>query len=378
MTPTVLPSPTTTPVLNTLLRLVSPYPDAVTLPPTFDGEGFYDIASRHYLCALVNARLGNAAKQLSGTIQAQLSRDQHISAANTMFYEAGLQEVTELFHTAEIPLVAYKGIPLARTLYGDAALRPTGDIDVMVRPDDLERTRTLLEANGWEFQRAWEIHHNYAKEIWGKQVILEVHWVSQREGEYHLPPERLWEEIHPTENGWDFSPEMTLLIITLHSARHSFTPYRQVVDIAHAVAKWGDSLNWQRLLDLAMEADALHIVAIVMAMVNRDLGVPLPEHPLLTRLIKSRRVRLAVRYLSPRRLLDKPMFSALDRYIVPAITGAWGPARLVLHDLLPPPELIQYRYGIPANSPLVPFYVIGRPFELLIKNIRKQFRRPEQ
>jgi hypothetical protein len=374
MTPTVRPSPTTTPVLSTLLKVVSPYPHPVTLPPTFDGEGFYDIASRHYLCALVNARLGSAAKQLPGEIQAQFSRDQHISAANTMFYEAGLEEVTELFYTAGIPLVAYKGIPLARTLYGDAALRPTGDIDVMVRPDDLGRTRQLLEAHGWEFQRAWEIHHNFAKEIWGKEVILEVHWVSQREGEYHLPPERFWEEIHPTATGWEFSPEMNLLIITLHCARHSFTPYRQVVDIAHAVAQWGNTLNWQRLMDLAMEADALHIVAIVMAVVHRDLGVPLPDHPLLTRLMQSRRVRLALRYLSPRRLLDKPMFSALDRYIVPAITGAWGPARLVLHDLLPPPELIQYRYGIPANSPWVPLYVLGRPFELLIKNIRKQFR----
>lgn len=377
MTPSVRPSPTMNPVLSTLLKVVSPYPHAITLPPTFDGKGFYEIASRHYLCALVNSRLGSAAKQLPGDIQAQFSRDQHISAANIMFYEAGLAEVLEVFHAAEIPLVAYKGIPLARTLYGDAALRPTGDIDVMVRPEDLERTRHLLEQNGWEFQRAWEIHHNFAKEIWGKQVILEVHWVSQREGEYHLPAERFWEEIHPTTDGWDFSTEMNLLIITLHCARHSFTPYRQVVDIAHAVAKWGNTLNWERLMDLAMEADALHIVAIVMALVQRDLGVTVPDHPLLTRLMQSRRVRLALQYLSPRRLLDKPMFSALDRYIVPAITGAWGPARLVLHDLLPPPELIQYRYGIPANSPWVPFYIIGRPFELLIKNIRKQFRRPE-
>ena len=354
MTSSVRTSPTITPVLSTLLKVVSPYPNAVTLPPTFDGEGFYNIANRHYLCALVNARLG--------------------SAANMMFYEVGLQEILELFRTAEIPLVAYKGIPLARTLYGDAALRPSGDIDVMVRPADLERTRYLLEQHGWHFQRAWEIHHNFAKEIWGKEVTLEVHWVSQREGEYHLPPERFWEEIRATANGWEFSPEMNLLIITLHCARHSFTPYRQVVDIAHAVAQWGGTLNWQRLMDLAMEANALHIVAIVMAVVHRDLGVPLPDHPLLRRLMQSRRVRLALRYLSPRRLLDKPMFSALDRYIVPAITGAWGPARLVFHDLLPPPELIQYRYGIPANSPWVPFYIIGRPFELLIKNIRKQFR----
>lgn len=365
------------PVLTTLLNVVSPVHGAVTLPTSFDSASFYDIASRHFLCALVSSRLGAAAKELPVSIQAKLTRDQHISAANTLFYEAGLKEVTEIFRDSGIPLVPYKGIPLARLLYGDASLRPTGDIDVMVRPEALESARELLERNGWIFQRAWEIHHNFAKEIWGKRVVLEVHWVSQRKGEYHLPPERFWAEIRETSEGWEFSPEMTLLIITLHCARHSFMPYRQVVDIAHAVSLWSDTLDWQRFMEMAMEADALHIVAIVLAIVERDLGVILPKHPLLQRLARSRRVRLALRYMSPHRMLEQPIFSALDRYVVPAITGAWGPARLLFHDLLPPPELIQYRYGVPASSPLVPLFVIGRPFALLAKNIRKQFRRPE-
>lgn len=375
MTPTVQTSTPAVSALSTLLRLVRPSPDTVTLPPTFDSAAFYEIASRHFLCPLVNARLGGAAKQLPADVQTRLSRDQVVSAANTMFYEAALAEVTQLFRAAGIPLAAYKGIPLARQLYGDAALRPTGDIDVMVRPDDIARARALLEANGWTFQRAWEIHHNYSKEFWDKAVILEVHWVSQRAGEYHLPPERFWEECREGAEGWEFSPEMTLLIITLHAARHSFVPYRQLVDIAHAVALWGKTLDWQRVAALALEADALHIVAIVMALVHRDLGVPLPDHPLLARMARSRRTRLALHYLSPKRLLETPMFSALDRYIVPAITGAWGPARLLFHDLLPPPELIEYRYGVPANSPLVPLYVMARPFELLLKNVKKAVRR---
>lgn len=378
MTPSIrVPSVSSsaTPTLSALLKVVSPYAHPVTLPPTLDNEVFYDIIERHYIGALVNARLGAAVKQLPSDIQAKLNYAQHFSMANTMVFESALAEIQEMFRAADIPLVAYKGVPLARTLYGDAALRPSGDIDVMVHPDNMERASALLLEQGWVFEREWEIHRNFVKSYWGNDIVVEMHWVSQREGEYYLPPERLWQEIHPTADGWDFTPEMTLFIIMLHAARHSFTPYRQMIDIAHAVVKWGDTLDWQRLLDLAIEADALYIVAVVLALVHRDLEAPLPQHPLWLRLIQGRRVRLAVRYLSPQRLLEKPMFSAMDRYIVPALTGAWGPARLLFHDLLPPPALIQYRYGIPANSPWVPFYLVKRPFELLVKNIRKQFRR---
>src|SRR5687767_13110353 len=85
MTPTLQTPAPTLPVLGTLLKVVSPYPHAIHLAPTFDSTAFYDIASRHYLCALVNARLGGAARQLPDAVQAKLSREQHVSAANTLF-----------------------------------------------------------------------------------------------------------------------------------------------------------------------------------------------------------------------------------------------------------------------------------------------------
>lgn len=332
-----------------------------------------ELAQAHALGALLHSRLEGAHDSLPSAAQTALRQAHTDTAAYTIFFEFSLQALIESFRREGIPLVAYKGIPLARALYGDPGLRPGGDIDVMVRTADLERSHALLQREGWELQRTWEIHDIFIKELGGTRIPLELHWISQREGEYYIPETRFWEEAAEREDeGWQFSNEMTLLIIILHAARHFFVPYRQMVDIAHAVALWNETLNWERLVALAVEANAMPIVATVLALVQRDLAAPAPRHETLTRLMASRRIRLTTRYLSPARLLRTTPFSALDRYLVPILCGAWEPARLILHDLLPPRELIAYRYGIAPDSHLVPLYTLLRPLWLLSKHLRRE------
>jgi hypothetical protein len=243
----------------------------------------------------------------------------------------------------------------------------------MVRAADLERSHNLLLQNGWKHTRSWEIHENYIQELGGTEIILEVHWISQREGEYYIPEARFWEEASQGAEGWHFSHEMTLLIIILHCARHFFVPYRQMVDIAHAVTQWNETLNWERVVALATEAEAMPMLATVLALAHRDLAAPLPNHAQLKQQMSSQRIQLSTRYLSTKHLLGSPLFPALDRYLVPILHGNWQPATLIWHDLLPPRELIAYRYGISPDSWLVPLYRAMRPFELLSKHIRQRF-----
>lgn len=358
---------------DTLLMLVRPEPEVLGTLSQVDWDGVVELANEHYLAPLLYARVEAMGLQLPPSAEERLRQRHTDATAHTIFFEFALEGLIDLFRQADIPLVAYKGIPLARMLYGDAALRPGGDIDVMIKATDLERCHNLLRQNGWKHTRSWEIHENYIQELGGTELILEVHWISQREGEYHIPEARFWEEASPGAEGWTFSHEMTLLIIILHCARHFFVPYRQMVDIAHAVAQWNKTLNWARVVALATEANAMPMLATVLALVHRDLGAPLPNHAPLKQQMSSQRIQLTTRYLSTKHLLGSPLFPALDRYLVPILHGNWQPATLILHDLLPPRELIAYRYGISADSWLVPLYRAMRPFELLGKHIRQQF-----
>ncbi|MGB0386564.1 MAG: nucleotidyltransferase domain-containing protein [Ardenticatenaceae bacterium] len=358
--------------LDALLNLVSPNPSGLESLTT-DWEALVDTAERHALVPLLHARLEPILDRLPPAVQESLQRAYTDSAAHTIFFEFALESIIEAFRREQIPLVAYKGIPLARMLYDDSAVRLAGDIDVMVPTADLERCQVLLEQEGWQHERTWEIHLNYVKKMGGTEIPLEVHWVSQREGEYHIPHMRFWEEAFETEAGWTFSREMTLLIIVLHCARHFFVPYRQMVDIAHAVAQWNETLDWERIVALANEAHATPMLATVLALAHRDLGAPLPKHATLVQLMASWRIRMTIRYLSVDHLLGEPLFSALDRYFVPLLNGAWHPARLILHDFLPPPELVVYRYDVSPNSRWIPLYTILRPLRLLGKHLRQRF-----
>ncbi len=55
-------------------------------------------------------------------------------------------------------LVILKGMALLPLLYGDAALRPLQDIDLLVRPEDLPCVAQLLEELGYEQMPLWDEH----------------------------------------------------------------------------------------------------------------------------------------------------------------------------------------------------------------------------
>ena len=67
----------------------------------------------------------------------------------------GLQVATELFHVADllarcgIPFVPVKGPLLALSAYGDPCGRISGDVDILVRPEDMQRARQALVDGGY-------------------------------------------------------------------------------------------------------------------------------------------------------------------------------------------------------------------------------------
>ncbi len=364
--------------IDALLQLVSPTPSELDSLTT-DWEALYDVAARHSLAPLLHARLEPILDRLPPPVRESLHRARTESAAQIMFFEFELMQIVQTFRTKKVPLIVFKGIPLARQLLHDPALRPMIDIDVLVRGVDLVASTHILNEMGWEmpdtanpFQtKAYDLN----KEVAGAPIRLELHWSNQRKGEYDLPEERLWQETIETDEGTLFTPEMALFTLVLHAARHSFRPYRQLVDIAHAVALWNDTLDWERVVALATEANALPMLATILALVRRDLNTPMPKHESLARYLDRRRIQLTIRFLSPQRLLYGQKIGILDRYWVPVASGAWQPAKFFLADMLRTPKQIAHIYDLPPDSPLLPLYVIFRPFLLARKYLQRVLSR---
>ena len=60
-----------------------------------------------------------------------------------------LARVIEHLNAHGIPNILLKGVALALTLYKNEALRPMGDVDLLVRWDDVPRTVELLRELGY-------------------------------------------------------------------------------------------------------------------------------------------------------------------------------------------------------------------------------------
>ncbi len=93
---------------------------------------------------------------------------------------AALGRLDADFKARQIPYVLLKGQPLQDLLYGPHRVRPTGDIDLLVLPGDVEATQAVLEAQGYrrkrrEEPRWWALN----QEPWihpTHHTVVEIHW----------------------------------------------------------------------------------------------------------------------------------------------------------------------------------------------------------
>ncbi|MDZ7695741.1 MAG: nucleotidyltransferase family protein [Deltaproteobacteria bacterium] len=64
--------------------------------------------------------------------------------------ERQLREIVAAFNEAEVEVLTLKGPALGRTVYPDPALRPSSDLDLLVRPDQMVSSREILENLGYK------------------------------------------------------------------------------------------------------------------------------------------------------------------------------------------------------------------------------------
>jgi Uncharacterised nucleotidyltransferase len=119
--------------------------------------------------------------------------------ATELTLEATLLQVAETFENEVIPFRVLKGPAVAHLDYPDAALRDFGDIDLLIRPDDLDRTIALLNEQGFArrfpepragFDRRFtksvsvvnpggqelDLHRTLAPGVFGLRVRVETLW----------------------------------------------------------------------------------------------------------------------------------------------------------------------------------------------------------
>ena len=190
-------------------------------------------------------------------------------------------EIIRLLEDHSIPLVIIKGAAAAM-YYPYPILRSMGDVDLLVKRADMERTAELLEANGFTLthEKRTDLHHySYSK----NDISIELHrrlGVVDNEDEELLKlfedgiDNRIWQVIEGKYKVPVLPPLLNGLVLIFHINQHlrGGIGLRQIVDWMMYVNQLSDA-QWKELRILLKHVGMEKLALTTTSMCRKYLGL---------------------------------------------------------------------------------------------------------
>ena len=169
-----------------------------------------------------------------------------------------LEKLEYFLDKEKIEVMTLKGASLLNSIYHDIGMRPMGDIDLMVRPEDRERFVMLLKQMGYKEDPL--LSHFYKKD----RVVIDLHIhalntdrIANRAALFPTGMEPVWANSVPWGKSfiWLRRPDDmdNVILLSQHFMKHSFSKLIWLVDVLRLI-KNNDSMF---LADLLKRADFL-------------------------------------------------------------------------------------------------------------------------
>ena len=198
--------------------------------------------------------------------------------------------IVKALESYDIRCIVLKGAPLAWRLYGDIAVRPSRDIDILVPFEKLEKAISILKSEGY-----YDIHsftsrqsqiyykniknaHHFEYRNSKTNISLDLHWKFS--DSFHLIPKitpSIIKKIKVAGNTLPvFSDEEWLLYLMLHGAKHGWFRLRWLVDVAKFIQH--ENIDWNKMYHLAKHIGIITILHQSLILANRLFAVSIPSN----------------------------------------------------------------------------------------------------
>jgi hypothetical protein len=217
--------------------------------PNPDWRIIFNLAVREGVAGLLYHQLKN--KDIPESFLNSLKGYYQRIAALNLIYIKALEQVEDALKNEGIKVLVLKGASLLDIFYPGIGMRPMDDIDLLVRPQNLERFSHTLSLLG--YQRDSIIHHVFNKQ--GITMDIHVHAlnvdrITSRAALFPRGMEPVWRESLPWRNGyyWLRRPNDidNVFLLFQHLLKHSFSKLIWLVDILQ-ILKDRDAAFWQKL-----------------------------------------------------------------------------------------------------------------------------------
>lgn len=273
-------------------RTTEKKPEIINAPlPGYNWDLFMRMAMHHRVYPLVYRYLSTSRHMtVPRDVERMLQQKSRETAAKALQMTGELLKVLRTMTEKGIRAVVLKGFPLGYRQYGDMALRPSRDLDILVWPEDLEKARKVIEAHGYAQTypcfpetpgrlRHWmKTQHHIEYLHQDKEICLELHWKLGNQ-DMDLPLSEIGDRLtYIMLAGQPVlmpGTEELLLFLVLHGASHAWFRLRWLCDIAAILQQGG--FSWERLYKLIkyLDMETLFNQAIILA---RDLlAAPVPD-----------------------------------------------------------------------------------------------------
>lgn len=302
-------------------------------------------------------------------IYEQLKRDYYLNALkNTLIFTA-LGKFLESLKNAELQVIVLKGGALAETIYGNLALRPMSDIDLLVKKEDLLSVDKQLNMLGYrpsdisvndiDFSSTYLTTLDYRSSS-KDSISFHIHWhfinssVPNESYINHVKIERIWQDAKKAEianvETFVMAPHHLLIHLSEHALRvtHSFSKYSYFCDIDRVIHFYKDSLNWESLIRDSFHFKLDRMVYMSLYFTAVFLNTKVPKDVLLR--LKPKRFYLTERvfmYLISRNI----RFSGLSYLVHLSMNrGFFAKMKFIGRTLYPPRIIVAQRNFIPLQD----------------------------
>ena len=174
-----------------------------------------------------------------------------------------LEEMAALLRVFKNPVIVLKGAALLSSVYEDFGLRMLGDVDILVRPEDVLEIDKVLSQSGYQSDHTLSFYRvtNYLNSLvygkTGSPLLLHLHWhlVNNALPNYiyaeKIDMDKIWNEAIPLKiresEALCLAPHHQLLHLSEHAMKHSYNTLIHVWDIHQVISHGKGKLDWERV-----------------------------------------------------------------------------------------------------------------------------------
>lgn len=201
-----------------------------------------------------------------------------------------LSRIGRALNEADVEVLLLKGAALNLTLYERPDERVMDDLDLLVRPEDIDTACAALEGLGGlrgksqvreEFFPTfhYEIEYTLGR-IYPVKVDLHVRPFRPLRYSQTVPADAFWADaeviavgaasmLHP-------APDDMLIHLATHCAIHGNGRESWLTDMARWIERYGDEIDWGRFVEKASSWRLVYAIHFALEAVERKLGVAIP------------------------------------------------------------------------------------------------------